>query len=35
MFNVVPLQLSDWLIIIALTSPVLLVGEAIRWLKSR
>ena len=35
MFNVVPLQLSDWLIIIAITSPVLLVGEAIRWLKSR
>lgn len=35
MFNVVPLQLSDWLIIIAITSPVLLAGEAIRWLKSR
>jgi len=35
MFNVVPLRLLDWLIIIAITSPVLLAGEAIRWLKSR
>ena len=35
MFNVVPLRPLDWLIIIAITSPVLLVGEAIRWLKSR
>ncbi len=35
MFNVVPLRVLDWLIIIAITSPVLLAGEAIRWLKSR
>ena len=35
MFNVVPLRPLDWLIIIAITSPVLLAGEAIRWLKSK
>lgn len=29
-FNVVPLSVTDWLQIIVLTSPVLLIGEAIR-----
>lgn len=29
-FNVVPLSLSDWLWIVGLTSPVFLVGEAVR-----
>lgn len=31
-FNVVPLRFSDWLIIIGATSPVLLIGEAVRLL---
>ena len=35
MFNVVPLKLTDWLIIIVGTSPVLLVGELVRLLKKR
>lgn len=33
MFNVVPLSLTTWLIIIAVTSPVFLVGEAVRLLR--
>ena len=32
-FNVVPLKISDWLIIIGSTSIVLWIGELIRWLK--
>lgn len=35
MFNVVPIRALDWLYIIAITSPVLLTGEAIRWFISR
>ncbi len=31
-FNVVPLSFRDWLVIILVTSPVLLIGEAIRAL---
>ena len=33
LFNVVPLRLTDWLIIILGTSPVLLIGELIRLFK--
>jgi Ca2+-transporting ATPase len=33
MFNVTPLSLSDWLIIILSTSPVLIVGEVYRRMK--
>ena len=33
MFNVLPLDISTWLTIIVVTSPVLLVGECIRMLK--
>ena len=33
MFNVEPLDFSQWLIIIIATSPVLIIGEAVRWLK--
>lgn len=32
-FSVVPLRASDWLIIIAATSPVLLVGEIYRLIR--
>ena len=32
-FNVTPLRLSDWLLIIAGTSPVLLIGELYRLLR--
>jgi Ca2+-transporting ATPase len=35
MFNVVPLKLSDWGIIIASTSLVLWIGEAARFLKRK
>lgn len=35
MFNVVPLKLTDWLIIISCTSTVFWVGEAIRFLIRR
>lgn len=35
MFNVEPLHLTDWILIILLTSPVLLIGEATRLLLSR
>ena len=35
MFNVVPIRPLDWLYMIAITSPVLLAGEAIRWFKAR
>lgn len=34
-FNVVPLSLRDWVTIVAITSPVLLIGEAIRLFNSR
>ena len=34
MFNVVPLHIKHWLIIILLTSPILLVGEAARFIKN-
>jgi Ca2+-transporting ATPase len=33
MFNVTPLSLRDWIIIIGATSLVLWIGEALRWLK--
>jgi Ca2+-transporting ATPase len=33
MFNVTPLSLHSWIVIIAITSPVLLVGEIIRFFK--
>lgn len=33
MFNVMPIKLCDWLIIFAATSPVLVVGEVIRFVK--
>jgi Ca2+-transporting ATPase len=33
MFNVTPLSLHNWIIIIAITSPVLLIGELIRFFK--
>ena len=33
MFNVKPLDFSQWIIIIFATSPVLIIGEAVRWLK--
>ncbi|MCM1520244.1 MAG: calcium-translocating P-type ATPase, PMCA-type [Lachnoclostridium sp.] len=32
-FNTVPLKLTDWIIIIVATSPVLLVGESYRYIK--
>lgn len=35
MFNVQPLRVTDWLIIIATTSPVLLVGELYRFLSHK
>ncbi len=35
MFNVVPLQADEFLFIIVATSPVLLIGELVRWLKTR
>ena len=35
MFNVEPLDLDEWLCIILITSPVLLLGEGVRWLKKR
>ena len=35
MFNVVPIPPLDWFYLIAITSPVLLTGEAIRWFKAR
>jgi Ca2+-transporting ATPase len=34
LFNVVPLRISDWLIIILSTSLVLWIGEAIRAIKA-
>lgn len=33
MFNVTPLSLHSWIVIMAITSPVLLVGEIIRFFK--
>ena len=33
MFNVVPLELDEWLGIMLITSPVLLLGEGVRFLK--
>ncbi len=33
MFNVVPLALRDWLLILLITSPVLLIGEVVRLLR--
>jgi hypothetical protein len=33
MFNVTPLSLHSWLVILAITSPVLLVGELLRLFK--
>jgi Ca2+-transporting ATPase len=33
MFSVTPLSLYSWIVIIAITSPVLLVGEIIRFFK--
>ena len=33
MFNVTPLPWNHWLIIILATSPTLLIGEAIRWVR--
>lgn len=33
MFNVTPLSLHSWIVIIAITSPVLLVGEIVRFFK--
>lgn len=33
MFNVTPLSLHSWIVIIAITSPVLLIGEVIRFFK--
>ena len=35
LFNVVPLSLTDWLLIIAATSPVLWIGEIIRLFRRR
>jgi Ca2+-transporting ATPase len=35
MFNVVPLDVRHWVIIFLVTSPVLLLGESIRFFKSR
>ena len=32
-FRTSPLSLSDWLIVIGSTSPVMLIGETARWLK--
>jgi Ca2+-transporting ATPase len=34
-FRTVPLTLTDWLVIIAATSPVLLLGEIIRFMRGR
>jgi Ca2+-transporting ATPase len=34
MFNVVPLEFDEWLGIILITSPVLLLGEGVRFFKS-
>ena len=33
MFNVTPLSLHSWIVIMAITSPVLLIGEIIRFFK--
>lgn len=35
MFNVTPLSLHDWCVIIGTTSVVLWIGEGWRWLKNR
>jgi len=35
LFNVVPLRISDWIIIIASTSSVLWIGELLRWMHRR
>lgn len=35
MFNVVPLEWDEWLWILLVTSPVILIGEAVRALSSR
>jgi Ca2+-transporting ATPase len=35
MFNVTPLALHDWCVIIGTTSVVLWIGEGWRWLKNR
>ncbi|WP_289739636.1 calcium-translocating P-type ATPase, PMCA-type [Paramuribaculum intestinale] len=35
LFNVVPLHISDWVIIILLTSSVLWIGELLRWWERR
>lgn len=35
MFNVAPLKLMDWLLIIAVTSPVLIIADIRRYIKNR
>ena len=35
MFNVTPLKLIDWTIIIVTSSGVLLLGEIFRWLTAK
>ena len=35
LFNVVPLHISDWVIIILSTSSVLWIGELLRWWERR
>lgn len=35
MFNVVPLDIKDWMFVILGTSPVILIGEGIRLVKNR
>lgn len=34
MFNVIPLDIDEWFYIIVVTSPVLLIGELVRWLRA-
>ena len=33
MFNVEPIDLQDWIFIIVVTLPVILIGEAVRYIK--
>ena len=33
MFNVEPIDLQDWIFIILVTLPVILIGEAVRYIK--
>jgi Ca2+-transporting ATPase len=35
MFNVTPLNIRDWFVIVVSTSLVLWIGEGIRWMKNR